>query len=471
MVGHRRRRRLVAGASALGGIVAAAMVFLAVPASAQEPEQEPGTTTTAAPSGEVAPSGEETPAEAEAGEEEPSEDAPIFQGTLRYDDGEEEIAVPDIEITIESSDGSFSETVTSDEDGHFEQVLPEPGRYSATIDTSTLPEGVGLTSDSDTRTLSLSPGQQQTLLFPLGTGDEAGGVSMLEKVLDRTVDGLRFGLVIAMCAIGLSLIYGTTGLVNFAHGDMVTFGALMTWFFNRTLDMNIILAGGLGIVAGGIFGGVFNRAVWRPLRARGTGVVAMMIVSFGAGLALRYVYLYQFAGSRRTYEGFQLQRDGVEIGPIEVIPRDLWIMGLSIVVLVGVALLLQRTLIGKAMRAVSDDPDLAESSGINVERVIAWVWITGGGLAALGGIFQGLDQKVEWEMGNALLLLIFASVVLGGLGTAYGALVGAVTIGLLTQLSTLVVDTELRTAAALLVMIVILMVRPQGILGYPERVG
>jgi neutral amino acid transport system permease protein len=470
VVGHRHRRRLVAGATALGGFLAAAMILLAVPASAQEPEQEPGTTTSVAPSGEPGQSGDEAPAEG-AGEEAPPEDAPVFQGTLRYEDGEEEIPVPDIEIAIESSDGSFSETVTTDEDGHFEQVLPEPGRYSATIDTSSLPDGVGLTSETDTRTITLSPGQQQTLLFPLGTGDEAGGVSTLERVLDRTVDGLRFGLVIAMCAIGLSLIYGTTGLVNFAHGDMVTFGALMTWFFNRTLNMNIILAGLLGIVAGGIFGGVFNRAVWRPLRARGTGLVAMMIVSFGAGLAFRYIYLYQFAGSRRTYDGFELQRDGVEIGPIEIIPRDLWIMGLSIAVLVGVALLLQRTLIGKAMRAVSDDPDLAESSGIDVERVISWVWITGGGLAALGGIFQGLDQKVEWEMGNALLLLIFASVVLGGLGTAYGALVGAVTIGLLTQLSTLFVDTELRTAAALLVMIVILMVRPQGILGYPERVG
>lgn len=475
MVGHRRRRRW-RGATAvgLGGIALVLTAYLpgAGAAHAQEPEEpDPGATTTTTVAGE-APGGGDAEGQGEGEEAPPPEDAPLFQGTLRYENDEgERVPVPDVEITIESVDGSFSETVTSDDEGHFEQVLPEPGRYSATIDTSTLPDGVGLTKDGDTRTITLSPGQQQTLLFPLGTGSEAGGVSTFEKVLDRTVDGLRFGLVIAMCAIGLSLIYGTTGLVNFAHGDMVTFGALMTWFFNRTIGMNIILAGLLGIVCGGLFGGTFNRAVWRPLRARGTGLVAMMIVSFGAGLALRYIFLYQFAGSRRTYDGFELQRDGIEVGPIEIIPRDLWIMAISIFVLVGVALLLQKTLIGKAMRAVSDDPDLAESSGINVEKVIAWVWITGGGLAALGGIFQGLDQKVEWEMGNGLLLLIFASVVLGGLGSAYGALVGSVTIGLLTQLSTLVVDTELRTAAALLIMILILMVRPQGILGYPERVG
>jgi neutral amino acid transport system permease protein len=120
---------------------------------------------------------------------------------------------------------------------------------------------------------------------------------------------------------------------------------------------------------------------------------------------------------------------------------------------------------------VSDDPDLAESSGIDVERVISWVWITGGGLAALGGIFQGLDQKVQWQTGYQLLLLIFASVVLGGLGTSYGALVGAVSLGLFLQLSTLFVDSELRLALALVVMICVLLVRPQGILGYAERVG
>ena len=394
------------------------------------------------------------------------DEAPQLSGRIRYEDEDgKDVYVDGVEITVESADGSFTETVTTDDDGAYEVQLPAPGIYTAKIDTGTLPEGVTLRDASrETLQLDLSPNQKAPLIFQLTTGDEAGAESTWSKVPSTVVNGLRFGLVLAMCAIGLSLIFGTTGLVNFAHGDMVTFGAIMAFFFNQTVGMSLLIATPLAVLAGALFGGIFNRGVWRPLRERGTGLVAMMIVSFGIGLAVRYVFLYQFQGRRRTYSDFSFQPHSIEIGPVDVVPRDLWIMGISIAVLVGVGLFLQRTRLGKAMRAVSDDPDLAESSGIDVERVIAWVWITGGGLAALGGIFQGLDQKVQWQTGNQLLLLIFAGVILGGLGTSYGALVGSIAIGLF-------VDPELRIAMALLIMIIALLIRPQGILGYSERVG
>jgi len=450
VVGHHRDRRRRALARRVGcllvGVVGlAGLAAAAAPAGAQEPPAEQA----------------------------PADEAPQVNGRIRYEDeAGEDVAVPDVEITVESEDGSFSETLTTDDEGVFSLDLPAPGNYTAEIDTSGLPDGVGLADeDRATLDLNLSPGQAQPLLFRLATGDEVGGESTLEKLPDSIFNGIRFGLVIAMCAIGLSLIFGTTGLVNFAHGDMVTFGALLAFFFNRTLDIPLLIAAPMAVVGGGLFGAVFNRGVWRPLRDRGTGLVAMMIVSFGIGLGLRYVFLYQFQGARRSFGDFDYQPDDVDLGLISPVPRDLWIMGISIVVLVGVAVFLQRTLMGKAMRAVSDDSDLAESSGVDVERVIAWVWITGGGLAALGGIFQGLDQKIQWQTGNQLLLLIFAGVILGGLGTSYGALVGSLTMGLLIQVSALFVDTEVRNAAALLVMIVVLMVRPQGILGYAERVG
>src|SRR5690606_13685069 len=140
---------------------------------------------------------------------------------------------------------------------------------------------------------------------------------------------------------------------------------------------------------------------------------------------------------------------------------------------VGVALLLQRTRIGKAMRAVADNRDLAASSGIDVEHVIRFVWGLGGGLAALGGVLFGLSElggRVQWEMGFKLLLLRFAGI-LGGLGTAYGALVGCVVVGLLVQLSTLVINPDLKYIGGLLVLIVILVIRPQGILGSRTRIG
>jgi branched-chain amino acid transport system permease protein len=146
-------------------------------------------------------------------------------------------------------------------------------------------------------------------------------------------------------------------------------------------------------------------------------------------------------------------------------------MALSTVILFAVAVGLSRTRTGKAMRAVSDDIDLAESSGIDVRRVFLFVWIGGGALAATGGIFLGTVDSVQYEMGFRLLLLMFASVILGGLGTAYGAMLGSLVVGLVTEVSTLWVSPELKLVFALAALIIVLLVRPQGILGSRERVG
>jgi branched-chain amino acid transport system permease protein len=139
--------------------------------------------------------------------------------------------------------------------------------------------------------------------------------------------------------------------------------------------------------------------------------------------------------------------------------------------LVGVALMLQKTRIGKAMRAVSDDIDLAESSGIDVRRVILFVWVMGAGLAGLGGVLQASATTVNYLNGFQLLLLMFAAVILGGLGTAYGAMVGGIVVGLATEISTVWLSSELKFVWALAVLIAVLLVRPQGILGEKERVA
>jgi neutral amino acid transport system permease protein len=161
-------------------------------------------------------------------------------------------------------------------------------------------------------------------------------------------------------------------------------------------------------------------------------------------------------------------------GPVAITDINLMTIIISVVVLVGVALMLQKTAIGKAMRAVSDNKDLAAASGINVERVITLVWCLGGALAALGGVLLAMSElggRVQWEMGFKLLLLMFAGITLGGLGTAYGALLGCIVVGLLVQLSTLVINPDLKYVGGLLILIVILIVRPQGILGSRERIG
>ena len=162
--------------------------------------------------------------------------------------------------------------------------------------------------------------------------------------------------------------------------------------------------------------------IWRPLRRRRTSLTSMMIVSIGLALAARYLFLFFYGGGSEAYSQYTLQPDPVAIGPVDLAPRSLWVIGLSALVIVAVALFLLKARFGKAIRAVSDNPELASSSGIDADRVILIVWVLGGALAGLGGIFYGLEFGVKWDMGFTLLLLMFAAITLGGLGNPFGAL-------------------------------------------------
>ncbi len=224
------------------------------------------------------------------------------------------------------------------------------------------------------------------------------------------------------------------------------------------------------MLVGAAVGALNEVGLWRPLRRRGTGLIAALVVSIGLSLLLRYLIQLVYGGRSNAYTGVGGGR-AVDYGLFRMTGADLTSVVVSIVVLVLVALMLQRTKIGKAMRAVSDNRDLAASSGIDVNRVILVVWMMGGGLAALGGVLLGLSDQVQWDMGFRLLLLMFAGVTLGGLGTAYGALIGSLVVGVFVQMSTLVIPNDVKYVGGLLLLIVILVIRPQGILGSRVRVG
>jgi branched-chain amino acid transport system permease protein len=411
----------------------------------------------------------------ETDSEEPPEGAQTIGGFLRYDDeAGEPVPAEGVSVTVASADGSFEETVESDDEGRYFVVVPGGGSYTVTLDPETLPDEVVLrNADRASLEVVLREGQSRNVLFPIDFGEAAqrNVASTFDRAVRLTFQGLRFGLIIAMCAIGLSLIFGTTGLVNFAHGEMVTFGALVAYFLNVTLGWHLYIAAPVAIAIGALAGAGIDRGLWRPLRERGTGLIAMLVVSIGLGIMLRYIFNFQFGGLTRPYADFSFQRASIEVGPLNIVPRDLIGMIISVLALVAVALFLQRTRTGKATRAVSDNRDLAESSGINVNRVITFVWAAGAGLATLGGILFGLSEQVSWQMGFQLLLLMFAGVTLGGLGTAYGALVGSMVVGMVMEVSTLWLPTEFKTVTALGILIVILLVRPQGILGQAERIG
>jgi neutral amino acid transport system permease protein len=380
--------------------------------------------------------------------------------------------VPEVEITVVGS--GFEETVTSDEDGVWRVELPALGNYDVSINVDTLPEGVGLTEEDKVtlEQVAVQPplfGGLKTVIFPLGQSVTIQS-SIWEQTAQLTISGIQFGLLIALGALGLSIIYGTTGLVNFAHGEIITFGALATWTLNAGFGLPFILAAIGGLLLSAAFGWLNNAALWRPLRRRGTGLIAMMIVSIGLALFLRNFYQFFVGAEKKSYADYA-GLAGIRLGPISVTPTDIAIIITAIVALTITVLVLSKTRLGKATRAVSDNPSLAAGAGINVERVITFVWVIGAALAGLGGTLLGFTQQVSFQMGFQILLLVFAAVTLGGLGTISGAIFGSLVVGLFIQLTTLIIPTELKNVGALLVLIVILLVRPYGLLGRRERVG
>jgi len=381
--------------------------------------------------------------------------------------------VAGVRIAFYRADGTELGTVTTAADGSFSLPLPGPGDYQAKIDVSSLPKGVRLQSDAqaDVR-FSVRPDEAHPYFYTLGQ-DTRTQESKISQLPQTVANGLKFGLIIAICAVGLSLIYGTTGLANFAHGELVTLGAIVAWNFNQRVGWNVLVAAPFGILAAAAAAGAMELGVYRPMRGRGIGLTSMMIVSIGIGLGMRYVFQYTFGGRSRAFAQFAVQRALDLPLSIELTPRTLITMVICVVTLVGVALFLLKTREGKAVRAVSDNPDLSSATGINTDRVILVVWVMGGALAGLGGVLLGLDEQVRWDSGFSLLLLMFAAITLGGLGNPFGALVGSIVVGLFVELWTWVFSSvvELKTLGALIALIVILLVRPQGILGTKERVG
>ena len=412
------------------------------------------------------------PATAAAAQEPPAGGAPEIrvnvvdrQGTADRDDDE---PVEGAVIVVTDASDEVVDEVETDEDGKATITLPARGQYTATIDVDSLDDDVGLPREGR-ESVAIDPDRARILNITLGDRERATS-GTLDKVPQLLFNGFSFGLVIAITSVGLSLIYGTTGLVNFSHSEHVTWGAIVAWWINVDHGVHIALAALIAIGIGALSAALVDRLLWKRLRDRGMSLVAMMIVSIGLSLAARSLFQLLFGGVFRPYRQWYRQ-DGIDIGPITTTPKIIWMIVLIIAVIVAVASLLQFTRIGKAMRAVADNGDLAASSGIDVDRVILFVWALGGGLAALGGILFGLQQQVQFEMGFRLLLLMFAGITLGGLGTAYGALVGSFVVGMFIELSTLVVPTELKNVGALLVLIVVLLFRPQGILGRAERIG
>jgi neutral amino acid transport system permease protein len=274
------------------------------------------------------------------------------------------------------------------------------------------------------------------------------------------VNGIAVGSIIALAAVGLTLTYGILRLANFAHGDFLTMGAYLTFLANIS-GVNIWLAMLLGIVGTVLAALLSEKLLWEPMRRQRASSTTLIIISIGLALFIRNLIIFIWGAGNQDYAlpvAAAPNIFGIRIAFYRIV-----VIGLAILVIFGLHYLLQNTKIGKAMRAVADDIDLARVSGINVEQVVIWTWVIAAGLTALGGGMYGLITAVRPNMGWFLILPMFAAVILGGIGNPYGAIAGALVIGVAQEVSIFFLPTEYKLGVALMIMVLVLLFRPQGI--------
>jgi len=292
--------------------------------------------------------------------------------------------------------------------------------------------------------------------------------------------GIVLGSILTLGAVGLTLIYGIVRFANFAHGDLMTLGAYVTmlftaqifpalgitdnnfgslsfgWIFLLSFIPAILITGGVAVV--------FDRLVYKRLRDKRVGRVMLAISSLAAAFVIRSLIEILWGTDFHFYtQGLRPMMD-LPLG-VKLRPDQIFIIATALVLVFVLYIFLQRTKMGKALRAMADNPDLARVSGIPTERMTSLTWMIGGGMTATSGILLGLDSQLRPEMGWVLLLPLFAAVILGGIGNPFGALVGAMTLGITQQVSTLWISPAYKPAVAFFLLILILLIRPEGIFG------
>ncbi len=294
----------------------------------------------------------------------------------------------------------------------------------------------------------------------------------MQEILQSTIDGIALGSIIALAAVGLTLTYGILRLQNYAHGDVLTLGAYIAFSANSLLGLNIAVSFALGCVGAVAFLLICEKILWAQLRKKRANETSMLIVSVGLALVIRNGIILIWGASPQK---FNLPTfPGLEIMGLIIPINRLIVILMTLVMVAALYFVLKTTKIGKAMRAVADNPELARVAGIDVESVILWTWIIAGTLTALGGGMYGLITNVRPTMGWFLILPMFASVILGGVGNPFGAIAGAMIIGIAQEVSAVCpaslgalakfcIGTEYKIGVGLLIMVLVLLFKPAGL--------
>lgn len=289
------------------------------------------------------------------------------------------------------------------------------------------------------------------------------------QLLQLLVNGIAVGSIIALAAVGLTLTYGILRLANFAHGDLLTLGAYLALTVNSPNTLGLTNLPPVNIWISILIGAVLTigvtllteKFIWAPMRERRASATTLIIISIGLALFLRNGIILIWGAANQRYNLPVVP--ALNLLGLKVPQNRLVVFLLAVLVIVALHCLLQYTKTGKAMRAVADNVDLARVSGISVERVVVWTWVIAAGLTAVGGGMYGIVTAVRPTMGWLQILPMFAAVILGGIGNPYGAIAGAFVIGIAQEVSTYWISTEYKLGVALLIMIIVLLFRPQGI--------
>lgn len=458
---------------------------------------------------------------AHAAECAPAADTACVQGSIKTSTGE---PAENVELTLAPAAAAAADApqrASTDANGRWVFSVDTAGSYVVTLDTSTLPSGQFAKVTTE-RTVEVALFESVSALFPL-TDDESaaapadggstpggsatpapsattspstttppasntnsdtsasgGATAGAQAAADgsgfswprfwqQAASGLRMGLLLALGAVGLSLVFGTTGLSNFAHAEMLSIGGILA-FLSMQLTGNIWLSGVLVVVVMAAFGWFQDAVLWKPLRKKRLSLIQMMIVSIGLSIVLQNLLQFFFGANILRIDPSTPAT--VTIFGVTLTVQSYIAMGIALVAIIAVGLAMKYTRFGRATRAVADNRALAEASGIDVDGVIRVVWTVGVALAGLSGMLLGLVLNgIAWNTGWHYLLLLFAAVILGGIGTTFGAIVGALIIGMIIEVANIWLPGDLKHAAALFILIIVLLVRPQGLFGRKERIG
>jgi neutral amino acid transport system permease protein len=280
-------------------------------------------------------------------------------------------------------------------------------------------------------------------------------------MLQLIVNGIVLGSIIALAAIGLTMVYGVLNFANFSHADFLALGAYIAFVLNTVLGINVIISFFIAIALSGAIGVLLDFLVWKPMRRKNADLVSLIIISIGLALIVRNAIIFIWGGSTMNFD--LPVRKGIEMLGVTVTFNQLVGVVTAILFMVMVHYFLKHTKLGKAMRAISDDINLARVSGIDADRVIMWMWFVGIGLAGAAGVLYGLETTIRPNMGWFLILPMFAAVILGGIGNPYGAMVGGMVIGLSQELSLLILPSEYKMGVSLAIMILVLLFKPEGL--------